>query len=217
MILDEVLVGDQAHDAALRIHHGKLLHLVFLEDRLHILAVRPGVRDGDQVFGRHDGADRDRQVVEEADVAVRDDAHEVPFAVGDGNAADVILPHQAEGVAHVLVLVDGDRVADHPVLGTLDLADLGRLGSNAHVLVNHADTTFARQGDRHRRLGDRIHRGGHDRYVQADVPGEAGMQADLPRKDFGVRRDKEYIVKSKAFLGNSFIDKGHGCAEFLQR
>ena len=36
------------------------------------------------------------------------------------------------------------------------------------------------------------------------------MQADLPRKDFGVRRDKEYIVKSKAFLGNSFIDKGHG-------
>ena len=134
-----------------------------------------------------------------------------------GDAADVVVPHQLERVAHGLVLVDGDGVADHPVLGTLDLADLGRLGGDAHILMNHADASFPCQGDGHRRLGDRIHRSGHDRYVQADVPGETGMQADLPRKDFGVRRDKEYIVKSKAFLGNSFIDKGHGCAEFLQR
>ena len=206
-LLDEVLVGDQAHDAALRIHHGKLLHLVFLEDRLHVFAVRPGVGDGDQVVGRHDGADRDVQVVEEADVAVRDDAHEVALAVGDGDAADVVLLHQAERVAHGLVLVDGDRVADHPVLGTLDLADLGRLGGDAHIFMNHADASFPCQGDGHRRFGNGVHGSGHDRNVQGNVAGETGLQGDFPRQDFRVRRNEEYIVKSQAFQGDSFINK----------
>ena len=75
--------------------------------------------------------------------------------------------------------------------------------------MNHADASFPCQGDGHRRFGDCVHSGGHDRNVQLDVAGEASVQADFPRKDFGVRRDEQYVVKSEAFQGYSFIDKRH--------
>ena len=208
-LLDQVLIGDQADDAALRVHHGKFLHLVLLEDGLHVFAVRAGVRNGDQVLRRHDGTDRNGHVLEEADVPVRDDAHEMLLAVRHGDAADVVLPHQAQSLAHRLVLVDGHGVGDHAVLGTLDLPDLGRLGGDAHIFMNHADASFPCQGDGHRRFGDGVHSGGHNRDVQLDVAGKASMQADFPRKDFGVRRDEQYVVKSEAFQGYSLINKRH--------
>ena len=48
-----------------------------------------------------------------------------------------------------------------------------------------------------------------------NVAGETGLQGDFPRQDFGVRRNQEYIVKSQAFQGNSFIDKGHSGGTFI--
>ena len=96
----------------------------------------------------------------------------------------MIFLHQAQGVAHRLVLADGHRVRDHPVFGTLDLAHLAGLGGNAHVFVNHADSAFTGQGDGHGGFGHRIHGGRYNGNVQGYVPGEAGMEVYHTGQDF---------------------------------
>ncbi len=55
------------------------------------------------------------------------------------NAADLVLLHQGEGVAHGVVLGDGDRIVDHAVLGALHAAHLRGLLGDRHVFVDDAD------------------------------------------------------------------------------
>ena len=94
-------------------------------------------------------------------------------------------------------------------------ADLGGLRGDAHIFMNHADASFPCQGDGHRRFGDGVHGSGHDRNVEGDVAGEPGVQVNFPRQDFGVPRNQEHVVKSQAFQGDSFIDKGHNGGTFI--
>ena len=55
--------------------------------------------------------------------------------VDHGDAADLVLLHQRERVAHGVLLGDGDRVVDHAVLGAFHTAHVrGLLG-----LIHHGD------------------------------------------------------------------------------
>ena len=214
-LLHDVLIGDEAHDEALVVYHGEFLHLVLLQDRLHILAVGAGSGDAHKAFGSHDVAHGDGKVLLETDVTVGDDTHQATAAVGDGDAANVVFLHQAKGIGHGLVLVNGNGVGDHAVLRTLYLTYLTGLGGDAHILVNDADSAFARQGDGHGRLGDRNHGGRHDGDVEGNVAGETGVEVYHAGEHLRISRDEKDIVECEAFHGNSVIYKGH-ISGFLQ-
>ena len=85
------------------------------------------------------------------------------------DAADVVVVHNAQGVAHGLGLLDGHRIVDHTVLRALHLADFGSLGCYAHILVDDADSSLTCEGDGHRSLGYGVHCSGHDRDVESNV------------------------------------------------
>ena len=184
--LEYVLVGDQADYMPLAVDDGQLLDLVFLQHLAHIFPVRLRVRYRDEVLGGHYVPDEHGHVVLETHVAVGHYSDEMPFAVGHRNAADVVVVHEPERVADRLVLVDGHRVVDHAVFGALHLAHLCGLGLYAHVLMNNADSTFSRKSYGHRRFGHGVHRGGHDRDVEGDVPRKAAAQVYFSRQDFRV-------------------------------
>ena len=207
--LDKVLISDEAHDAAVLVHHGQFLHLVLLQDLLHVFAVRASIGDGYQVFGSHHIPYRSAHVGEETHVPVGHDAHQVIVVVHHRDAADVVLVHEIQRIPHGLVLVDGNRVADHAVFRTFHLPDLGRLLHDTHIFMNYADASFPCQGDGHRRFCHGVHGGGHNGDVKMDVPGKPRLQAYLPRKDFRIPRNKEDVVKCETLQCNSFINKGH--------
>ena len=194
-LLDKVFIGNKAHDAAVGIYHGQFFHFVILQDLLYIFAVRAGIGDGYQVPGSHHVPYQRIHVREETDIPVGYDTYQVIVVVRYGDAADVILFHQVQGVSHGLILVDGNRVYDHAVLRALHLPHLGRLLGDTHIFMNYADTSFPCQGDGHRRFCYGVHSGGHNGDVQVDVAGKLGLQAHFPRKDFRIGRNQEDIIK----------------------
>ena len=113
-------------------------------------------------------------IVLEAKVTVGDDTYKISGTIHNRNTADAVGCHKRQGVAHCLVALDSDRVVNHTVLRTLNLAHLVRLAVNWHILVNHADTSCA--GNRYRQLvlGDGIHSRRHNGDAQGNIAGKSG-------------------------------------------
>src|SRR5713101_5678102 len=90
------------------------------------------------------------------------------------DAADVITLHDVQRFAYRTVLPDGYRIDNHAGFRTFHFVDLFGLPFDTQVLMNHADTALLCDGDRQRRFGDGVHRGGANRYLQANAPSELG-------------------------------------------
>ena len=92
--------------------------------------------------------------------------------------------HELQGVAYGLLLGYGDGIVDHAVLGTLYAAHVRSLLGDGHILVNHAYASFTSERYGQRSLGDRIHGGRHDGYVQLDISRKVCLGRDCPRQHF---------------------------------
>ena len=112
----------------------------------------------------------------EAEVAVCDDTYEMVVIIDYRNTTDMIFCHHIEGLTDCGSTADGHRVVDHTVFGTLHDCYLSCLFLNAHVLVDHADTTLSCDGDGHCRLCYGVHGSRNEWYVQIDVTRELGFQ-----------------------------------------
>src|SRR5690606_1823637 len=93
-------------------------------------------------------------------------------------------------------------------LEALDLAHLGSLLLDGHVLVDDANAAFLSHGDGQTRLGDRVHGSGQQRNVQFDAAGQAGLQADILGQYLGITENEQDVVESECFLA----DAQHGRA-----
>ena len=102
-------------------------------------------------------------------VAVGNDADEATFIVDHGDATDVVLVHQIQGIAHRFVTFDGNGVVNHTVFSTFHDGHLACLLLDAHVFVDNADTSLAGNGNGHLRLRYRVHGSGYERNLQVDV------------------------------------------------
>ena len=139
----------------------------------HFFDVRPvGVafEQRDEVLGCHNLLYEHVHVFLEADVTVGDYSGQAAVFAYYRDAADVVGVHHSQGLAHSLVFVDGERVADHSALGPLDLAHLGCLVGGGHILVNDTDAAFAGKGYGHCCFRYGVHCGGHYGDVESDVP-----------------------------------------------
>ena len=212
--LRDILIGDQAHEVSLAVHHRKFLDLV-VQKHLRSVGQVGAVRRDEAVPGGHHLRNRTQHVPLETQIPVRDDTDQLAIRIHNRNSADLVLLHQIQRVAHRILLRDGHRVVDHAVLGTLHPADLSRLFRNGHVLVDHTDTAFTRQRNGQRRLRHGIHRGGHNGDVELDITRETGLDADLSRQHFRIGGYEQHIVERKSFGLNPFIDKRHNERGFL--
>ena len=175
--LSDVLISNQSHEAAVLVGHGEFLDFIFLQN------LRGGhevglLRGGHEVVLCHHLVDEFVKVALEAEVAVGHDAHEAALVGHYGNTADVVFAHQGQRVAHGAAPANGHGVVNHAVFGTLHNSHLPRLFLDAHVLVYHADTTFAGNGDSHFALGHGVHCGSDKRDLQLDVARELGFEGN---------------------------------------
>ncbi len=195
---DDVLVGDETDQVEGLVHHGQLLDLELLKDLLGPgkIGVRRG---GDQVLARHHFGHRARHLLLEPQVAVGNDAHQAAVGVDHGNAADAVLGHQFQGIAHQRTFLQGNGVLDHAALAALHPAHFGGLFGDRLVLVHHADPALLRDRDGELRAGDRIHGRAHDGHVQADVPAEVRAGVHLTGQHFAVCRHEQYIIVRQPF------------------
>ena len=198
----DVLEGDQATQAEGVVHHQHLLDPVLLHLALdHVEA--GALRHGDQALAwGHDVGDTVAVVGLEAHVTLGDDAHQ-GLALDHREAGEAVLLGHGQQVLELGLGTHGDRVLDDHALVLLDLAHLGGLVGDGHVLVDDADAPFLGHGDRQARLGHGIHGRGEQRDVEVKVAGQAGPQADVLGQDLGVAGYEKDVVERQGFLGHT--------------
>ena len=134
-LLLDVLDGDEPAEGAGVVDDRQLLDAVLPEDVLGLLE-RGAERRGDERGRLHHPLDRLVVVLDEAQVAVGEDADELPATVDDRDARDLVAGHQVEGGGHRGVGRQRDGVGDHPALRALHPVDLEHLVLDRQVAVH---------------------------------------------------------------------------------
>ena len=153
----------------------------------------------DEVFLRHHVFDGLIVIGLEAEIAVGEDADELPVA-RDGHAADAVTLHERDGVAHQILRFEEEGIGDDAVFGTLDLIDLLGLFLDGHILVDDAEAPFARHGNGEPALRHGIHCRGDDGKIKRKPFAQRGAQVYLVRQDVGRLRDEQNVVECKSFF-----------------
>jgi len=158
---------------------------------------------GHEMIPGHDVADFGHRVLDEAHVAVGDDADE-RAPLDHGQPGNTVFGHDHEGLFHGHLGRHGDRSDDHAGFGLLDLLHLDALPTDGHVLVDDAHSAASGQGYGHARLGDRVHGRADERNVKANFRGQPRGHIGLIGQDFGITRDEQDVVKGEAKINDFF-------------
>ncbi|MCY1410937.1 hypothetical protein D9M71_263160 [compost metagenome] len=208
----DVAEGHQAAQVEVLVDHQHLLDAVLVELGLHFFQ-RGAFAGGDQLFlRRHDRCHGVADVRLHTQVAAGDDADQLTLGY-HREAGEAVFAGDLQQLDDLGRRSHGDRVADDGGLVLLDLAHLGSLLLDAHVLVDDADAAFLGHGDGQAGFGHGIHRGGHQRDVQFDATGQASFQAHVLGQDFRITRNQEDVVESEGFLA----DAQHGGGSQVRR
>jgi hypothetical protein len=199
----DVLDGDQSLEAVVLVDHRELLDTMPVEQFLGFVERRAD-RDGREVVGRHQRRHRLVRVGDETQVAVGEDADELPVAVGDRQPGDAVALHLLERLGDRLVRRQRDRVDDHPRLAALDLVDLLGLRFDRQVLVHDPDAALLGDRDRQGGLGHGVHRGRQERDVEVDPASQPGMRLHLAGQDRTRSRHQQDIVERQPFRYREF-------------
>ena len=170
------------------------------ENLLRLLKRRADGR-GDEVFAGHDFADFAAVIRFKAKVAVGQDADKFAVA-GNRHAADAIARHQVFRVLNQVIGREEEGVGDNAVLRALHLINLRCLFCNGHVLVDDAQTAFARHCNGHAGIRYRVHCGRHQRNVQLNHRGELNRKIDFLGQHFTAGRNQQHIIERKTFPNN---------------
>lgn len=201
-VLDDVLDGGQAAQLEGVVDDEHALEAVLVHQRLGFVEGGAFLHGDQAVLRRHDVAQGLVEAVFEAQVAVGDDADQLaPF--DHRQARDAMLALQRDGVAHLHVGGDGNRVDDDAEFVALDARDFLGLVIGRQILVDDPYPAFLRHGDGQARFGHGVHGGGHERNVQGDVAGKAGGQRGVARQHFGVSRHQQHVVEGECFLNET--------------
>jgi hypothetical protein len=118
-VLDEILCRDQTKHAPVGIHQRKLLDLLPDHDVLGV-----GQRDGsgvdDQAVARRHPLRHACARGHEPDVALREQAFELPAGIDDDERADARPVHQTAGVGDLTSFVNGVGIDNDPMLRAFD-------------------------------------------------------------------------------------------------
>ena len=107
---------------------------------------------------------------------------------------------QLEQFADRAIRRDRDRIADDAAFEFLHRAYFARLLLDRHVLVDDADAAFLRHCNGKARLRHGVHRSGHQRNVQRDRSGQAGLEIDFGGQDVGQGRQQQNVVEGECVV-----------------
>ena len=152
----------------------------------------------DEVFARHHVGNGEFPIVEEAKVALRNDADEFFVRADDRDAGNVVNFHNFANGANVRGRADGRRVANDAVGRAFDLRDFFRLNVDRKVFVDNADAAFLRERDRQTAFGNGVHRRANQRNVKRYALRQPGFHVDFGRNGRTVLRFQEHVVERYA-------------------
>src|SRR5690606_18616797 len=212
-----VLYRDEADATALPVHDQQLFDAVLVQQPLRLILPN-AFADRDEIVTRHQFAHRLAWIGSKAHIAIGENTDQLARPVAAragvfdyGNAGNSVRAHQRPRIGKGRIRSDRDRVDDHAALEPLDLAYLVRLFRDAQIAMDDAEAAGLRHGDRHARLGHRIHGRGQDRQVERYVARDDGADIRLRRQDIRMSRLQQDVVEGQRLdPGDGLGDPGHG-------
>ena len=193
-LLRDVLDCDQSLEILVFIDNQQFLDPVFVQQPLSFLQCSAH-RNSDEIFFRHDFADRQMKPRFEAKIAIRQNADQ-PAVFRDRNARYFVMSHQLDGIFNFVVWRHRDGIDDHAAFRSLDFVDLRRLLIDRHVLVNDSNSALLGKRDCQPGFGYGIHCSADNWNIQFDAPGEPCIRPSFGGKDVGFERNNQNVVKS---------------------
>ena len=203
----DILDSDKAAEHIIIINDRELLDSVLTED---LLSVCKGCtyRSCNEIALSHNIYDWLIEISRshESKVSVCEDADK--FAVlADRNTGNLVLTHELVSLPDGVCRSQEEWIYDDTVFGTLYAVDHVSLHCDWHILVNDTDTAFTGNGNSHVCLCNSIHSGCHNWCVELDLLCKVCGEVYLRWEDVGLCRNKQNVVKGKAFL-YKFLFKG---------
>ena len=128
------------------------------------------------------------------------------FAVpANRDSGNLVFCHQFVCVGNNVVGRQIKRVDYYPVFRPFNAVHLVGLFFDCHILMDYPNPTFARNRNRHPKLGYRVHSRGNQRYIQLNIVSETRVYRYISRQNVGLIGNKQHIVKSKPFLAELFL------------
>ena len=197
----DVLHRDQADAAVLRIDHQQLLDAVLVQQALgFVLADALAHRDelslviSSETLWRGSVAKRTSRLVR---MPTSLPGCALPARSTTGMPEMRLSFIRSSACCKRRIRLDGERVHHHAGFEFLHLAHLRRLFVRLQIAVDHADAAGLRHGDRHLRLGHRVHGGGDDRDIERDRPGDAGADIDVGGHHLRQAGLDQHVVESE--------------------
>lgn len=193
----DVLDRNEALKIAIFVHDREFFDPVLGKESLGLIEGCAGLT-GDEIFGRHSVGDAAGEIGLKSDVAVGKDADKFAVVIGDGDAANMKMLHEVDGLLEHFVGGELDRVGNDPVLGAFDPIYLAGLFFDRHVAVEYANSTFSGDGDGKSSFGHGIHGGGYDGSGEADAGKEFSRSVDLGGQNIGATWKEEHVVEAES-------------------
>jgi len=102
---------------------------------------------------------------------------------GEGAEGEALYIDELEDIADELIGGDLDRFLEEAVDVVFDAADFGELLFIGEVIMDEPEAPVEGHGDGHSGFGDRVHIGGHDRDIEAQILCEDGIELGIARED----------------------------------
>ena len=192
-----ILQREQSGQLALPVRHQQFLDPPRLHQAFRGLQIGWLLQQGKVVRGHHH-PHRRLVIGRKAHVAVGHDTDDAASLVHHRKAGDIVALLQRLGVCERLVRAKRDRIVDDAAFKPLHAADFGGLLQKSEIAVNDADATGLRHGNRHPRLGHRVHRRRQERDVHADRLRHKGRCIGVRWQHARGGRNQKHVVKGES-------------------
>ena len=182
--LNEILDREKTFEFVVRIDERQLLNLVLSKKSECVVGIDTHWC-GDQWHARHDFMHRTRHVLFETHIAVSHDPLQNARLIDNRHAGNSVAAAHRIDVGQGIIRAAGDRVTDHACFGSFDQIDLPCLLVERQVAMEHSHSALACHGNGHAGLGDGVHRTGHQRHLDRNVPGDEAGSDDVAGNDVG--------------------------------
>ena len=159
-----IFISDKTDQLSIHSDNRKFLNLMFLKNLCSRFQVSRLVSSHQSFFRSHDKINVFCHVSFETQISVGNNTHQITFIIYHRDTTDFIFRHDVQCILNSRTSFNRYRVINHTIFGTLYDSNLSCLFFDRHIFVNHTDTTFTSNGNRHFRFGNCIHGSRHKRY-----------------------------------------------------
>ena len=163
-----IFISNQTNEMVLTVDYWQFLNLILLQNLRSCSKISLLMSCYKVLLGHHI-VNEFIQMTLKTKVTVGNNTHKMILLIYYRNTTDMVVCQHLKCILHCTTLKDSNRIVNHTILSSLHNSHLACLVFDTHILMNHTDTTFTRNRNRHRTLCNGVHSCCNERHIKINV------------------------------------------------